>query len=129
MRFVALIVGAGLAVAGLAGCGSTAEPVTGPLPSIAPSVPPSAGPSIPPSVSPSGLLASGVLVTLHGTVKDGVEPGCTLLTTASDTYLLLGGDKAALKTGATVTVYGTPAPDLMTTCQQGTPFRVTRVES
>ncbi|WP_432979075.1 hypothetical protein [Dactylosporangium sp. CA-233914] len=68
------------------------------------------------------------MTTLRGTIKDGVEPGCVLLATGTKTYLLVGGDRAAMKSGAELTVYGTPEPDLMTTCQQGTPFRVTRVE-
>jgi len=127
MRFLALIVAAGLAGAGLAGCASTAEPVTAPPPSIAPSAaPPSAAPSAPPSLS---LGSARPLISVRGTVKDGVEPGCVLLTSDTQTYLLVGGDRAALRSGATVTVFGTPEPELMSTCMQGTPFRVSRVES
>ncbi|MFI5916595.1 hypothetical protein [Dactylosporangium sp. NPDC051541] len=125
MRFVALIVGGGLLVGGLAGCGSTSSPVTGPPPVVASSGAPSLSPA--PSSSPG---AGSAEVSLRGVVKDGVEPGCVLLATAEqETYLLVGGDKTALRTGTTVTVYGRPEPGLMSTCQQGTPFRVTRVEN
>ncbi|MEU7872682.1 hypothetical protein [Dactylosporangium sp. NPDC049140] len=126
MRFVTLIVGAGLAVAGLAGCASTAEPVTAPPPSIVPPAPSAVVPSAHPSLT---LGSSQPLISVRGTVKDGIEPGCMLLTTDKQTYLLVGGDRAALKSGATLTVYGTPEPELMSTCQQGTPFRVSRVEN
>ncbi|GAA0383684.1 MULTISPECIES: hypothetical protein [Micromonospora] len=59
-------------------------------------------------------------MTLTGRVESGVEPGCLLL----DGYLLLGGPREVLTAGASVTVTGRPAPGLMTTCQQGTPFQV-----
>ncbi|WP_433051306.1 hypothetical protein [Dactylosporangium sp. CS-033363] len=125
MRLVALIVVGGLAFAGLAGCGETSEPVTAPPPSVVPTT--GSAPSAAPSLS---LGSEQPLVSVRGTVKDGVEPGCVLLSaTDSKTYLLLGGDRAALKSGSTVTVYGKPEPDMMSTCQQGTPFRVSRVEN
>ncbi|MEV6812928.1 hypothetical protein [Micromonospora sp. NPDC051296] len=59
-------------------------------------------------------------MTLTGRVESGVEPGCLLL----DGYLLLGGPRDVLTAGASVTVTGQPAPDMLTTCQQGTPFKV-----
>ncbi|WP_433080126.1 hypothetical protein ACQP1P_42145 [Dactylosporangium sp. CA-052675] len=126
MRFVALIVAGGLALGGLAGCGSTSEPVTAPPPSIVPPAPSSDVPSARPSLT---LGSAQPLVSVRGTVKDGVEPGCVLLTTDKETYLLLGGDRESMKSGKTLTVYGTPEPTMMTTCQQGTPFRVSRVEN
>ncbi len=89
---------------------------TGPAPSTPPSaVPPTKrppnGPSLPPG--PGGD-------TLTGTVSQGVEPNCLLL----DGYLLVGGPRDVLRPGATVTVTGRSQPDMMTTCQQGTPFVV-----
>ncbi len=59
-------------------------------------------------------------MTLTGRIESGVEPGCLLL----DGYLLLGGPRDVLTAGASVTVTGQPAPDMLTTCQQGTPFQV-----
>ncbi|WP_438872242.1 hypothetical protein [Paractinoplanes rishiriensis] len=58
--------------------------------------------------------------TLTGIVTAGVEPGCLLL----DDYLLVGGDREVIRAGARLEVTGRVVPDLMTTCQQGTPFVV-----
>ncbi|MCI4064284.1 hypothetical protein MRQ36_17450 [Micromonospora sp. R77] len=76
-----------------------------------PTLPPRGGPSKPPG--PGGT-------TLTGTVQGGVEPNCLLL----DGNLLIGGPRDLLRPGAKVTVTGRPQPDMMTTCQQGTPFVV-----
>lgn len=64
--------------------------------------------------------ASAAPTTLTGTITPGVEPGCLLL----DGYLLIGGPTDVLRSGARVTVTGRVQPDVMTTCQQGTPFTV-----
>jgi hypothetical protein len=61
------------------------------------------------------------LCTLTGTVTAGVEHGCLLL----GDYLLVGGDRAVIRAGAHLTVTGRVVPDLVTTCQQGTPLVVT----
>lgn len=69
--------------------------------------------------------------TVTGTVAAGVEPGCLLLQAAGVNYLLVfaGAPPAptAAAVGARITVVGRPQPDMMTTCQQGTPFMVTEV--
>ncbi|WP_406037943.1 hypothetical protein OG799_24350 [Micromonospora sp. NBC_00898] len=57
---------------------------------------------------------------LTGTIQAGVEPNCLLL----DGNLLIGGPRDVLKPGARVTVTGRSQPNMMTTCQQGTPFVV-----
>jgi hypothetical protein len=57
---------------------------------------------------------------LTGTVTAGVEANCLLL----DGYLLVGGPRDQLRVGTRVTVTGRVQADLMTTCQQGTPFVV-----
>jgi hypothetical protein len=59
-------------------------------------------------------------MTLTGNVTPGVEANCLLL----DGYLLVGGPREHLRAGARVTVTGRVQADLMTTCQQGTPFVV-----
>ena len=59
--------------------------------------------------------------TLTGTVVAGVELNCLLL----DGYLLIGGDRTVLRAGARVTVTGRTDREVMSTCQQGTPFVVT----
>lgn len=133
LRYAPLIAIAGLALGGLAGCGSPSSPVATP-----PSVGSPAGPSVGSAggAAPSGAQSpgasepepSGSVTAISGTVQAGVEPGCVLLNTGAKTYLLIGGDRTAMKSGAKLTVYGTPEPGMLSTCQQGTPFRVSRVE-
>lgn len=60
------------------------------------------------------------LRTLTGIVTAGVEHRCLLL----EGYLLVGGDREVIRAGAHLTVTGRIVPDLVTTCQQGTPFVV-----
>jgi hypothetical protein len=67
-------------------------------------------------------------VRVRGTLSDGVESGCTLLTSKGVVYLLLWGDKTR-PTGTEIEVEGTIKADLMTTCQQGTPLVVNRILS
>ena len=69
--------------------------------------------------------------TVSGTVAAGVEPGCLLLTGDGAARLLIFDDPAirsAAPVGAKVTVTGRAEPDMMSTCQQGTPFIVTSVQ-
>lgn len=68
------------------------------------------------------------MVRVRGTVSDGVEPGCRLLTSKGVTYLLIWRH-GTLVTGKEIEVEGTVQPDLVTTCQQGTPLVVGRVLS
>jgi hypothetical protein len=77
-----------------------------------------------PTVSPP----VGAERTITGEVFQGVEAGCLLLRAADDDYLLIGGHDE-LRAGATVTVRGYADPDLITICQQGTPFVVIEVVS
>ena len=133
MRVIQIAALGAVACLALGACGQDG-PTDGPGPS--PSI--SGGPSLsnPPSppdpLSPSPPVArsrpprtpgpsrSGEVRTLTGTVAAGVEPNCVLL----DTFLLVGGPRDVLRPGARVTVTGRVQPDLMTTCQQGTPFVV-----
>ncbi|MFD8499878.1 hypothetical protein [Amycolatopsis sp. NPDC059657] len=98
-----------LASAVLLGCG--AEPG-------APAPSPSQTSAPLPATSPPAVI------TVTGTIIEGVEPGCLVLTTGSALYLLIGGARAALVPGRTATVRGRPRPGLATTCQQGVPFEV-----
>lgn len=66
--------------------------------------------------------------TITGEIHAGVEATCLVLRTGGDDYLLVG-DYGDLRPGMTATVRGYPDPDLMTFCQQGTPFVVTEVVS
>ena len=82
-------------------------------------VPPSGrtGKPVPPGTRPARL-------TLTGTAQPGVETGCLLLRG----YLLVGGPRDLLGGGRPVRVTGRVQPDLVTTCQQGTPFLVDSAE-
>ena len=67
-------------------------------------------------------------VRMRGTVSDGVESGCTLLTSNGVVYQLFWREGTPF-TGTEIEVEGTLRPDLMTTCQQGTPLVVERILS
>ncbi|RKN43423.1 hypothetical protein [Micromonospora endolithica] len=97
-------------------------PTAGPTPPTAAPTPPP--PSLPPL--PTGKPGKPTLpppvggTELTGTIATGVEPNCLLL----DGFLLIGGPRDVLRPGARVTVTGQVQPDVMSTCQQGTPFVV-----
>src|SRR5258705_7985836 len=121
LRFVGLVVLTAVALAGCASpdaTGSAGAPSASSSSSPAPapsssSSPASAGSSLTPSGGPvpstSVTLAT---MTITGEVKDGVEPGCVLLTTPNKTYLLIGGDRSAMTSGKRLTVVGRPQPDM-----------------
>jgi hypothetical protein len=68
-------------------------------------------------------------VTVTGTVRAGVEPGCLLLDAdGGGPYLLVGGERARLRPGARVAVTGRVERDLLSTCQQGEPLVVASIE-
>ena len=67
-------------------------------------------------------------VRVRGTLSDGVEQGCQLLTSQGVVYLLLWGDRTP-PTETEIEVEGTVTYGLMTTCQQGTPLVVKRILS
>ncbi len=69
------------------------------------------------------------MTTVQGTVTEGVEGGCVVLVDASGAVVanLQGWDLTAHPFESVVEVTGTFEPDLMTTCQQGTPFEVITV--
>jgi hypothetical protein len=126
-----------VAAVALGGCGAASSDGTPAAPSLSP-VPSQVAPTLAPNPSgpgvapPSGPRASGPAaagMSVSGEVVEGVEAGCLLLKTPATLYLLIGGDRAALPVGKRVTVVGTPQPDMMSTCQQGTPFQVDSVRS
>lgn len=82
------------------------------------------GPGSTPQPTPSGTDAptspTELPTQLTGFPEAGVEAGCWLL----DGYLLLGGDETLLASGREVQVTGAVEEGVMTTCQQGIPFRV-----
>ncbi|MFF5234213.1 hypothetical protein [Dactylosporangium sp. NPDC000521] len=119
MRSVLLVAAVALA---LGGCASPSSEMGAPPSESA------AASSAPASPSSAASVSGPAAITVSGQVVDGVEAGCVLLKTPDKTYLLLGGDRAALQAGKQVTVTGRPTSDLMTTCQQGTPFQVSSVQ-
>ena len=117
----------GLLLAGLlvSACAEPDRDDTGPgqggattVPTTLPGNPPATKP-----VEPAGE------VTVTGTVREGVEPGCLLLDTDGGTrYLLVGGERAELAPGSRVAVTGRVDRDLLSTCQQGEPLVVASIE-
>ena len=111
------------------GSGSTDGPTAG-APSSAPSsnpmpVPSSSGGGFQPG--PTGIpVGSPKAVTIDGVIEAGVEPGCKVLIAGNTKYLILGGDDVPM--GVPVRVEGTLQPGVLSTCQQGTPLRVTSVK-
>jgi hypothetical protein len=93
------------------------SPVLPTLPPESPSVPPISPPS---TDRPRELTLTGELIA-------GVEANCLLLETDTGQYLLFGEPVEQLRTGTTVTLRGQVRTDMMSTCQQGTPFEVTEV--
>ena len=84
-------------------------------------------PGNPPVTKPSPPAEGELTVT--GTVREGVEPGCMLLDVdRGDRYLLLGGEKAELRAGARVQVTGRVDRGLLSTCQQGEPLVVRSIK-
>jgi hypothetical protein len=116
-----------LVMSALAGCGAeqtsggatptvTISPTTTPTPTTPTASPSGTVPGGPdPSDPPLPTASKGTRVTLTGIPERGVEASCLLL----DTYLLVGGDRVLLGSGAKVTVTGHTEPDLMSFCQQG----------
>jgi hypothetical protein len=68
-------------------------------------------------------------VTVTGMVLEGVEPGCLLLSGGGRRYLLVGGDRSQLRSGARVVVTGRVDRGLLSTCQQGEPLVVSAVKA
>lgn len=101
----------------------TSFPTPVPLPGTPTSVPTGTATKHP---GPPGIpVGTGRAVTLDGVIEAGVEPGCKVLTTGSTMYLVLGGKDVPL--GVPVRVEGVLQPGVLSTCQQGTPLRVTSV--
>jgi hypothetical protein len=120
-----------VAAALLGGCAGTDSSGGGDVsPSSSPPSP-SSSPSFPedlPTPTPSGKPSGSATIEVSGTVVEGVEMGCRLI----DQYLLLPGpgiNRDDLRVGATLTVRGRVQRDMMTTCQQGTPFVVSEIVS
>ena len=75
--------------------------------------------------TPSSVVG-GTRMTLVGTVEEGVEASCLILTDekTGQRFNLTGGDKTVVRPGARVTVVGVVRTDMMSYCQQGHIFQV-----
>jgi hypothetical protein len=105
------------------GSGPTA-PTSSPTPATPRPVPSGGGTFHP---GPTGIpVGSPKAVTIDGVIEAGVEPGCKVLTAGNTRYLILGGGDVPM--GVPVRVEGTLQPGVLSTCQQGTPLRVTSVK-
>lgn len=116
------------ALAGLTACGSVDGPGAQPG-SPSPTGSPTSTPAEDLPV-PSGSSSRGYLMEVRGTITNGVEAGCLVFTPegpAADGSWVLIGNTAGLAAGQTVTLRGARLDDVMTTCQQGFPFRVEEV--
>jgi hypothetical protein len=117
------------------GSGATGQPTAG-ASSSAPTSSPSSNPMPVPSSAggggtfrpgPTGIpVGSPKAVTIDGVIEAGVEPGCKVLTAGNTKFLILGGSDVPM--GVPVRVEGTLQPGVLSTCQQGTPLRVTSVK-
>jgi hypothetical protein len=88
---------------------------------------PTTAPTVPDKRTKPTRLA--VEVTVTGTVRAGVEPGCLLLEDqAGGRFLLVGGERAELAPGRRVAVTGRVDRGLLSTCQQGEPLVVASIE-
>jgi hypothetical protein len=114
----------------LSACGNaTDQPGSGSQPTSA--APSSAAPTTAPTggvrPGPTGIpIGTGKPISVDGIIENGVEPGCKVLTAGSTMYLILGGKD--VPTGVPVRVEGVLQPGVLSTCQQGTPLRVTSVK-
>ncbi|GAA2736161.1 hypothetical protein GCM10009867_20190 [Pedococcus aerophilus] len=114
---------------GGATAGATTGATTGATPGASATPPATTGTGDPadPTLPSDGR---GKLVTVTGTVTDGVENGCLMLTTdpaSPDGPWQLIGNTAGIKAGQKVTVRGARVDTVATTCQQGLPFDVQAV--
>jgi hypothetical protein len=103
----------------LAGCAGT-EPGGGAPPP--PPSPPAATSSPVPAPTPGGRS-----ITVDGVVERGVEPGCLVLRSGAQNYLLQGPGSASAPIEVPVRVTGEVLTGQMSFCQQGTPLRVSSI--
>lgn len=86
--------------------------------------PPTTGGS---TTSPSPEPRDQIKVVATGTVQNGVEPGCLILETGKERFVLLAKDKSKLTAGSKVEVTGVRTSGQISYCQQGDPLEVQSV--
>ena len=80
------------------------------------------------STSPSPEPRDQIKVVATGTVQRGVEPGCLILDTGKERFVLLSKDKSKLTAGSKVEVTGVRSAGQISYCQQGNPLEVRSVK-
>ncbi len=80
------------------------------------------------SPSPSPEPRDQIKVVATGTVQRGVEPGCLILDTGKERFVLLSKDKSKLTAGSKVEVTGVRSAGQISYCQQGNPLEVQSVK-
>lgn len=138
-RWVMVAVGVVFMISAVAGCatptGNSADrredsatqsdPATGAPGTAAPGNPgPTDSGTKTPGEDPGSMVdpPAGTPMTLRGVATEGVEVGCVVMNAEDgNVYLLIGGDRTVINSGSRIEVQVHLQPDLMTTCQQGTP--------
>ena len=82
-----------------------------------------------PSGKPGQIPPMRDPIEVTGLVEAGVENGCVILRTETETYQLMGSMDPLIQPGARLTILGRPQTDIATTCQQGTPLQVLEVRA
>jgi len=80
------------------------------------------------STSPSPEPRDQIKVVATGTVQRGVEPGCLILDTGKERFVLVSKDKSKLTAGSKVEVTGVRSAGQISYCQQGNPLEVQSVK-
>ena len=122
-----------LAMALLAACADTGTDGEAAGGGSDPTTTPGTAAPTPTTTTPAPTTAPGSpgksQITVTGTLRDGVEPGCVLLQSEQGTkYLLVGGDRGKLTAGGRVQVTGVLSPDLLSICQEGQPLLVRSIK-
>ncbi len=81
----------------------------------------------PPQPVPPTAAESDGTMTISGTIFQGAEPVCKLISVQKVIYLLLADDSMQITTGDEATVTGHVEHGIMTHCQQGIPFQVSTI--
>ena len=123
----------GSAAGGVTATPVPTTPVTGSspasrLPTGTPTAVPTSGSPVPEPTGSGIPLPRPDGVVVRGVIEAGVEAGCWVLTPdrAGPRYVLVTATTPP--TGVPVTVYGTPHPDQVSYCQQGTVLAVNKIE-
>ena len=129
MRLVWLSVLPVAVLLALGGCADPGQP-SGPGGAGATSAPATTAPGRPTATPPTGSeptkTPAGAQLTVEGVVVPGVEPNCKVLSAAGRQYLIVGSTDVPM--GVPVRIEGEVLTGVSTTCQQGTPLRVTDVQ-